>query len=191
MAPKLILTGFMATGKTAVGLIVARRLGWIFVDTDAAIAARAGKPIAEIFARDGEAEFRRMERETVAIAAGGREHCPQCGERRPAVISTGGGALIDDQNCSMLKRAGLVICLSARAEVIAARIGKSVASRPKLLEGGMPLEDRISHLMRERAPAYERADLTLDTSDLTPDEVAARVIDAFVALGRPRWKPST
>jgi len=91
----------------------------------------------------------------------------------------------------MLKRAGLVVCLSARAEVIAARIGGSVASRPKLLEGGMPLEDRISHLMRERAPAYERADLTLDTSDLTLDEVAARVIDAFVARGRPRWKPST
>ena len=76
MTPKLIITGFMATGKSSVGPIVARRLGWEFVDVDTAIVARAGKPIAQIFADHGEARFRQLEREVVEYLTNDRRRCP-------------------------------------------------------------------------------------------------------------------
>ena len=122
MAPKLILTGFMATGKSAVGRAAAARLGWRLVDSDAELVARAGKPIPAIFAEHGEAQFRALEREVIAALADDPALCPQCGEPRPAVISTGGGALVDERNYLALKRAGVIICLIARPEVIAARV---------------------------------------------------------------------
>jgi len=140
MAPKLILTGFMATGKSAIGRAAAARLGWRLVDSDAELVARAGKPIPAIFAEHGEAQFRALEREVIAALADDPALCPQCGEPRPAVISTGGGALVDERNYLALKRAGVIICLSARPEVIAARVRRSPHKRPKLTEGGRPLE---------------------------------------------------
>ncbi|HKN02295.1 MAG TPA: shikimate kinase [Candidatus Binataceae bacterium] len=190
MTPKLILTGFMATGKSAVGSLVARRLSWRFIDSDAEIVARARKPIAVIFAELGESRFRAIERETIAALADDDRRCPRSGQPLPAVISTGGGVLTDEQNCAALRRIGVIICLSARPEVIAARVSRSAAKRPKLTEGDRPLEERIRELMTERAAAYARADITVDTSDLAPDLVADRVIDAFFARGPWRCKPS-
>ncbi|MGO9453058.1 MAG: shikimate kinase [Candidatus Binataceae bacterium] len=190
MTPKLILTGFMATGKSAVGSLIARRLGWRFIDSDAEIVARAGKPIPAIFAEFGESRFRAIERETIAALADDDRLCPLSGEPLPAVISTGGGVLTDERNCAALRRCGVIICLSARPEVIASRIGRSATRRPKLTEGGKPLEERIRELMAERAAAYARADITVDTSDLAPDQVADRVIDAFFAKGPWRCKRS-
>ena len=181
MTTKIILTGFMATGKSAVGHLVAKQLGWRFTDTDLEIVARAGKPIATIFAEHGEPHFRALERETIAMLVDDPRLCPQSGNPLPEVISTGGGALVDEENCAMLKRAGIVMCLTARPEVIAARVGRSVTRRPKLLEGNQPLEQRIRDLMSERAVAYARADVTIDTSDLSPAQVADRIIDALVA----------
>ena len=190
MTSKLIITGFMATGKTVVGHIIAGRLGWRFIDSDAAIVARAGQPIPAIFAEHGESHFRELERDTIAAIASDERRCPQCGTLLPAVISTGGGVLVDEQNCSMLKRAGIVICLTARPEIVAARVGRSAARRPKLVEGNQPLEQRIRELMRERASAYARADITIDTSDIHADEVAERVMDTFLAQERLRCRPS-
>jgi shikimate kinase len=190
MTPKLILTGFMATGKSAVGPLVARRLGWRFVDSDAAIVARAGRPIAAIFAEDGEPRFRALEHEVIAALAGDRRRCPQCKGPLPAVISTGGGALVDESNAAALRGAGVVICLSARPDVIAARVGRSPAKRPKLMEGGKPLGERIHELMAERATAYARAHVSVDTSDVSVERVVERVIDAFVAEARLRWRHS-
>lgn len=179
MAPKLILTGFMATGKSAVGRAVAARLGWRLVDSDAELVARAGKPIPAIFAEHGEAQFRALEREVIAALADDPARCPQCGEPRPAVISTGGGALVDEGNYRALKRAGVIVCLSARPEVIAARVRRSPHKRPKLLEGGKPLETRIAELMEERRAAYARAAFTVDTSDLSVAQSAERVLEVF------------
>jgi shikimate kinase len=190
MTTKIILTGFMATGKSAVGHLVAKQLGWRFTDTDQEIVARAGKPIATIFAEHGEAHFRALEHATIAMLADDPRLCPQSGNPLPEVISTGGGALVDEENCAMLKRAGIVMCLTARPEVIAARVGRSVTRRPKLLEGNQPLEQRIRDLMAERAVAYARADVTIDTSDLSPAQVADRIIDALVAREYSRCKPS-
>lgn len=190
MTAKLILTGFMATGKSTVGHLVARQLGWRFIDTDAEIVARAGKPIPAIFAEHGEARFRALERETVAMLASDHRQCPQCKAPLPAVVSTGGGVLVDEQNCAMLKKAGIVVCLTARPEIIAARVGRSAARRPKLVEGDKPVDQRIRELMAERAAVYARADLTIDTSDSSLERVAERVIDAFAAEGKSRCRPS-
>jgi shikimate kinase len=184
MAPKLILTGFMASGKSAVGRAIAAQLRWRLVDSDAEISARAGKSIPAIFADHGEVYFRTLERETIMALADDRARCPQCGEPRPAVISTGGGALMDERNYAALKRAGVIICLSARPEVIVARVRRAPHKRPKLLEGGKPLEERIVELMEERRAAYARADFTVDTSDLTVAESAERVVDVFGRHGR-------
>src|SRR5215472_11840454 len=188
MTSKLILTGFMATGKSAVGRILARRLGWRFIDSDLEIAARAGKSIPAIFAEEGESRFRALERQTIAELTADDRHCPNCGNVLPAVISTGGGALVDTQNCTMLKRAGLVICLTARPEVIATRIGRSASRRPKLVEGGKPLDKRIRELLAERADAYARADLTIDTSDFSPGAIAEMVIDEMIRHGTARCR---
>src|ERR1700687_1054817 len=136
MAPKLILTGFMATGKSAVGRMVGARLGWRLVDSDTALAARAGKPIPAIFAEDGEARFRELEREVIAGLADNPDRCPQCGEPRPAVISTGGGALVDELNYAALKNAGVIICLVARTEIIAARVRRSRLVWAQVVQGG-------------------------------------------------------
>lgn len=190
MTTKIILTGFMATGKSAVGHLVAKQLGWRFTDTDQEIVARAGKAIATIFAEHGEQHFRALEREVIAMIAGDPRRCPHSGNPLPEVISTGGGALVDEKNCAMLKRAGMVVCLTARPETIAARVGRSAARRPKLLEGNLPLDQRIRDLLAERATAYARADVTIDTSDLSLAQVADRIIDAFVSREKLRCKPS-
>ncbi len=174
MVRKLVLTGFMATGKSAVGAMVARRLGWRLIDTDREIVARAGKPVAAIFAEDGEPRFRALEREVIAELAT---------DPNPSVIATGGGALVDEANYAALSRMAVIICLAARPAVIAARVGKSNEPRPKLLEGGKPIEERISELLAARRTAYARAVLTIDTSDLTPDEVAERVLEGFFQHG--------
>ena len=188
MTPKLILTGFMATGKTAVGHAVAAHLGWELIDTDAEIVRRAGKPIALIFTEHGEARFREIEREVIASIGGSHRRCPLCHGHYPAVVSTGGGALVDEANCAALKQTGVVVCLTARPEVIAARVERSHAKRPKLLEGGKPLLDRINELMTARAEAYARADVRVDTSDISIAEAAERVIEGFNNF--KRCKPS-
>jgi len=168
--PKVVLTGFMASGKSAVGRALAARLGRRFVDSDHEIVARAGKPVAQIFAEDGEAAFRRLEREVIASLAAAPE---------PAVIATGGGALVDDANYAALSCVGTVVCLVARPEVIARRVSASSVARPKLTEGNLPLEERITQLMHERQAAYARAAITVDTSDLTVSAAADRVLRAL------------
>ncbi len=189
MTPKLILTGFMATGKSSVGPLVARRLGWEFVDVDTIIVGRAGKPIAKIFDEQGEPHFRQLEREVVANLANDRRRCPHCHGPFPEVISTGGGVLVDESNSAALKRVGVIVCLTARPEVVAARVEKSKTKRPKLTEGGKSTLARIKELMDERFNAYARADVQIDTSDLTVDQLADHVISAFGAHAVRRILP--
>lgn len=186
MAPKLILTGFMATGKSAVARALCRMLGWRLVDCDRELAARSGKSIAAIFMEDGEARFRELERQIVAEIANDPRRCAQCKNPRPAVVATGGGALVDENNYRALAKAGVIICLSSRPDVIARRVTRSREARPKLRESGKPIEERIAELMAARRDAYARAAATVDTSDLTIEQAADAVLSAFIALGRRR-----
>jgi len=163
--PQVILTGFMATGKSEVGRRLARRLGRPLVDLDKLVEAAAGKTVAAIFAADGEARFRELERGAV------EEAC-----RVPdAVIATGGGTLLDAENRRRLAGAGPIVCLSAAPEEIVRRIGNA-ASRPLLADanGGDRLA-RIRALLAERAPVYALATHAVDTGGVPVDEVVERV----------------
>jgi shikimate kinase / 3-dehydroquinate synthase len=161
----IVLIGFMGTGKTAVGQLVASRLGRAFIDTDALIAARAGRPIPTIFAEDGEAAFRRFEAAVVSEAAA------QSG----SVIATGGGVALSPENMDRLRRSGVIIALHADPRAILARVGGG-GERPLL---GNDPEDNVRRLLEERAPFYRAADLVVETSALSVEAVAERVI-AFV-----------
>ncbi len=184
MAPKLILTGFMATGKSAVARAIARRLGWRLIDCDAQIVARAGCSIAEIFWVQGEARFRTIERELIAEIAADRRRCPHCGNPLPAVVATGGGAILDEQNFAALSRCGIVVCLNARPEEIARRAGPHAATRPLLAAGGKPLNERIAELIEARREAYARAAVTVDTSDISIEEAADAAIAGWAECAR-------
>ena len=160
----IILSGFMGTGKTAVGKRVAKRLGWRFVDVDQLIEATAKMPIPRIFSERGEAVFRRLERRCIARVIHGREQ----------VIATGGGAFVDPQNRSRLRACGPVICLTAQPGAILQRVGRRLDTRPLLHGSAKPLT-RIRTLLAQRAKAYAQADVTIDTSHLSVDEVVERV----------------
>jgi 3-dehydroquinate synthase len=169
--PNVVLIGFMGTGKTAVGREVAARLNRPFVDTDALIEERAGRPILRIFTEDGEEAFRQLEAavvETVSAGAG-------------AVIATGGGAVLRRENMDRLRRNGLIIALRADPAAIRARVGSAV-DRPLL--GANP-NGTISRLLAEREALYREADLTVDTSALSLEEVVARVV-TFVSAAASR-----
>lgn len=166
----IVLAGFMGTGKSSVGRRLAARLGREFVDTDALIERAAGTSIARIFADRGEAEFRALEKQAVTVAVG----------KEGRVIAVGGGAILDGENLAAMKAAGPVVCLTARPEIVLARVAHDTG-RP-LLQGPQPLET-IRGLMAERADAYARADVTIDTSDLTPDEVVERLLHALADAG--------
>jgi shikimate kinase len=168
----LILTGFMGTGKTEVGRRLARALGRPFVDTDRLVETKAGRSVAAIFAEDGEAGFRTLERAAVAEACALSD----------AVIATGGGALADPQNRRQLAAAGPVICLTASPEEILRRVGDP-GSRP-LLAGAVTEAERLGRvrdLLVARAAVYASATHTIDTTGLTPDQVVERVRTAVEA----------
>ena len=190
MAPKLILTGFMATGKSAVARTLARLLDWPLIDCDSEIAARAGKSIAQIFRDHGEEHFRACERALVMRIAASDRRCAQCGNTRPAVVALGGGTIVDPVNYEALSRAGVIICLTARPEIIARRVGSSARSRPMLTQGEKPLAERIEELMEARTSIYSRAALTVDTSDLNIEQAAAAVLAAYTDACREKWARS-
>jgi 3-dehydroquinate synthase len=161
--PNIILTGFMGTGKTAVGQAVAERLGRWFVDMDAVIERRAGKPVSAIFAQDGEPAFRRMEADLCRELAG--EH--------NLVIATGGGALISEDNRMALGQSGLLICLHAPVDAILARLD-GADDRPLL--AGSERQARVEALLAQRAAAYAAIPHHIDTDGLSVEQVAERVI---------------
>jgi len=159
----LVLTGFMGTGKTTAGRLVAGRLGWPFVDMDALIEQRAGQTIPAIFATQGEAAFRRLERDL----------CRELAAQDGLVIATGGGALLDPASRALMIGSGLVICLEASPAVLLARL-QAEAGRP-LLRGAL-LPERILSLLAARREAYAALPHHLDTSALTPAETAEAIL---------------
>ena len=160
----IILTGFMGTGKTAVGKRLARRMGWRFVDVDRLITASAKMSVPEIFAQRGEAVFRRLERRCISRIIHDRHQ----------VIATGGGAFVDPHSRARLRLSGPVICLTATPKAILTRVGRRLANRPLLTKSHDPLA-RIRTLLRRREAAYAKADLMIDTSRLAVEAVVERV----------------
>ena len=166
----IFITGFSGSGKTTVGRIAARLLGWAFVDLDDEIEQTAGLAIEEIFARYGEAHFRRLERERLAAAC----------ERDMQVVSTGGGIVADWRNRRAMERAGAVVCLEARPETLFARVERQAredadaSARPMLFAADALA--RIRSLKARRQFAYTHARLIVHTDDLSPEQAAMEVV---------------
>ena len=163
----IILVGFMASGKTSVGRVLAERTGWTLVDADDVIVARASKPIHRIFAEDGEPAFRELERQVIADLCAGEQQ----------VIASGGGAFVDPQNRDVMLLGGRVFFLSASPATILRRVQEEDASGPirPLLAVDDP-EARIAELLAQRTPAYAQAHHTVETDALTAVGVAARIV---------------
>ena len=162
----LALIGFMGTGKSSVGRLVADLLHFTYLDTDRVIEARAAKSISQIFEQDGEPAFRAYERRIVQELA----------HRRKTVISTGGGLPVNEDNLASLKTHALLVCLWASPETIFERI-RGHNHRPLLNEPD-PLA-KIRDLLAVREPYYRQADVLVNTEWRSVRDVAVQVIHQF------------
>ena len=166
MKSNIVLIGFMGTGKTVVGQVLAKQLNRQLIEVDAIIEQTAGKTISDIFSNDGEIYFRELEIEAIKWAAAGEKQ----------VIACGGGVVLNTINIDRLRVTGVIINLSAAPEIILKRTIKQNGSRP-LLNVEQPL-DRIKELQKLRKPLYDRAaDVTINTSKLNIDAVAEKIIN--------------
>ena len=144
--PGLYLIGFMGSGKSTVGRIVARHLGWRFADVDEDIESREQMSITEIFDQKGEAEFRRKELSAL------RRRVEDVARGMPWVISVGGGCFLQPENNELIQNHGLSIWLDCPLEMIKSRIAHST-HRPLARD-----PEQLEKLYEERRPCYERAD---------------------------------
>lgn len=168
----LVLVGLMGAGKSSVGRVCADRLGRPFVDVDDLVEIGAGRPVAEIFATDGEAAFRALERTALADA---------CASPEPLVVACGGGAMGDADNRRRARATGCVVWLTADAATLAARVGQGAdrAQRPLLAGADAPVAT-LERLAVLRAPAYAAAaHVTVDTAGSSVDAVADVVLEEY------------
>lgn len=163
----IVLIGFMGSGKTVVGKRLAKRLGYIFIDTDKIIEDRSGKSITEIFRQYGESYFRELEARLVKDLSGIEGH----------VISTGGGIVVNRENILSFKKHGFMICwLKASPETIHNRI-KNQTHRP-LIDVENPLNE-IKRLLATREKLYAEADISVDTDGMEADKIVDIIVDAY------------
>ena len=165
--PLVVLIGPPGAGKSAVGPLLADRLGVEFRDTDADVGTAAGKPVSDIFIENGEEAFRELERAAAVRALDSRGGLREHG----GVLALGSGAVLDDGVRHLLD--GLpVVYLSAEFGTVARRIG---LDRPRVVVPGNP-RGRLRAMLDERAPVYQRlAAVTVPTDDLDPDEIADQI----------------
>lgn len=163
MKKNIYLIGFMGTGKSTVGRLVAEKLGMEFCDTDAMVEAKSGMTISEIFDEMDEEAFRSMETDVLK----------EITEKRNLVVSTGGGIVVTKGNMEIMRQAGSLITLMASPEQIFERI-KDDKGRP-LLQVESPL-DEIKKLIFDRAPFYINTDYIVETTEMSPAEAAEEII---------------
>jgi len=170
-ARRIVLTGFMGSGKSTVGPLLARRLGWKFVDADDVIAAEAGSTIAEIFRREGEAAFRERERATIARLAG--EHAQ--------VLALGGGAIEDATTRALLRdaRETLLVHLEVELATTRERCRGSEDLRPILAD-----RENLADRYQRRLPLYRMAQVSVAVDTLTPEQVVEAIVQAGGLAGQ-------
>jgi shikimate kinase len=166
MPRNIILTGFMGTGKSMVGQLVAAELNREFADMDTLIEQREGRPIRQIFTESGEAYFRQLEADL----------CRELAQQKGLVIATGGGTLVPEANLRVMESSGLVICLDCDPAVLWQRIGQS-EDRPMLAAQDETRFARLAALLEQRAPAYGRIQHHLDVTHLSLREAAKRIYE--------------
>lgn len=169
----IVLTGFMGTGKSAVGRRLAEVLHAEFVDIDTLIAKRAGRSVQAIFAEQGEEAFRKLESEVIAEAANNDK----------TVIATGGGALLNLKNREILQSRGTLVCLTARVGTLLDRL-KDDMTRPLL--AGENLPQKVERLMKERQAVYDLCPVQIVTDGKTiaqvSDEIAQKLKAQWAAM---------
>ncbi len=161
--PNIILTGFMGTGKTTLGRLLAEKIGYEFIDTDTQIERETRKTITELFKTQGEAAFRKLESELVEGLA----------QKEGLVIATGGGLVLDPSNVAVLSKTGKIICLTASPEEILARVAKQQDVRPLLQEKDP--KAKIIDLLQQRDSVYRQFP-QLSTSDSSPDKLIGELL---------------
>jgi shikimate kinase len=170
---RVYLAGFMGSGKSTVGPLVADALGVDFVDLDDVVEARAGQSIPTIFSEHGEAAFRQLEADALRATA----------DRSDAVIALGGGTIADDANREFARSHGRLIYLKVSADTVVERVVEGAAHRPLLQDDtGTPLpidrmHARIERLLAARRSAYEAAPITVD-ANRPPGAVARAIVEA-------------
>ena len=163
----IYLVGFMGTGKTSVGRQLAKEKGWNFVDLDELIELKEQRRIVDIFAKEGEPYFRKIEKKILK----------QVSAQKKFVVACGGGVVLDKANIKVMKKSGVMVCLCATCEAILKRVSAST-HRP-ILNVAKPKE-RIELLLKMRAPYYMQADITVDTSHSSIKQVAAKISKILV-----------
>jgi len=162
---RIVLTGFMGSGKSTVGPLLAARLGWRFLDVDEVIEAEAGLAISDLFATQGEATFRDLEHQTITRLAA----------EEALVLALGGGAIEHGATRSLLVNTPgtLLVHLEVRLATTLARCGGTEGTRPVLAD----LANLEARYLR-RLPLYRAAHLSIPADELTPDELAEAIIRA-------------
>lgn len=160
----IVLIGFMGTGKTAVGKLLANRLGRPFFDSDKKIEYEYNMNIREIFEVYGEIYFRQKERMIIS----------RLSRYNNAVIATGGGVVLSPENMNNLKRNGVIITLTASVETILERTSRR-NTRP-LLDDFNQREKIVNELLKERAELYHKADYSIDTSNKSLQQVSNEIM---------------
>ncbi len=165
----LYLVGMMGSGKTSTGRPLAERLGYGFVDADAVIEQAAGCSIPDIFDRDGEAGFRKLESQVLSAIS----------QRHSLVVATGGGVVTQPENWGLL-HSGIVIWLDVVPDQLLQRLNADSTVRP-LLQTADP-EAALNALLNERRPLYAEADLTVVINDEPPEAVADGILQLVPSL---------
>jgi shikimate kinase len=164
----IYLVGFMGTGKTSVGRELAKKKKWNFIDLDELIELQEQRRIVDIFAKEGEAYFRKIEKKVLK----------QVSTQNKFVVACGGGIVLDPGNIKLMKYTGKMVCLCADCETILKRVSSSTG-RP-ILNVAKPRE-RIELLLKMRAPYYLQADKTIQTAGLSIKQAAARIAGMFAS----------
>jgi len=176
MTNKIYLTGFMGSGKSTIGPILANTLGWDFFDLDIVIEQKEGKKISKIFEESGEEYFRNIEKETLKDFA----------KRENVIVALGGGTITNQDNIDLLKRTGKIIYLKMSAEAAYKRL-RYKRDRPILTRDGTvnlskpEFIEKIEGLLSERAKYYNQADVSIDTDKLPLGIIVDEIAKAIIA----------
>ena len=162
----IFLTGFMGTGKSTVGKLLAKQIKRGFIDLDHLIEFREGRTVSKIFEVEGESYFRNLESSLL------KEIC----NNHRLIIATGGGSLLSEENFQLVQKCGLTILLKADPEIIALRVRKERNIRPLLSDIDEPIS-RIISLLEQREDKYNRFKHQIDTSALNTEQVVAKIIE--------------
>ena len=171
MKNTIYLTGFMGSGKSTIGPILANTLGWDFFDLDKLIENKAGQKIREIFEQEGESHFRKIETETLR----------EISESKNVIISLGGGTIANKENLEILKKTGKIIYLKVSLDTVYHRL-KYKKDRPALTKSDSEslsreeMTNRINKLMDTRTKYYEQADYTIDTDNNSLGKTVDKIV---------------